>query len=104
MPLTFKSGDAFFLRIGAGSLGGKARGLAFGGTFCNNSILSRRLRGSRRSAFRPRWSSVPDVFDRSMAENNLLDFAIHCNDDAEIQQRFLAAPLPTNCGQTCWHT
>ena len=26
---TFKAGDAFFLRIGAGSLGGKARGLAF---------------------------------------------------------------------------
>ena len=37
-----------------------------------------------------------DVFDRFLAENNLLDFAIHCNDDEEIQRRFLAAPLPAS--------
>jgi hypothetical protein len=37
-----------------------------------------------------------DVFDLFLAENNLLDFAIHCNDDAEIQRRFLAAPLPAS--------
>jgi hypothetical protein len=36
------------------------------------------------------------VFDRFLAENNLQDFAIHCNDDAEIQRRFLAAPLPAS--------
>ena len=37
-----------------------------------------------------------DVFDRFVAENNLLEFAIHCNDDDEIQRRFLAAPLPAH--------
>ncbi len=36
------------------------------------------------------------MFDRFLAENNLLEFAIHCNNDAEIQQRFLAAPLPAS--------
>jgi len=44
-----------------------------------------------------------DIFDRFLAENNLLDFAIHCDDDAEIQRRFLAAPLRLNCERTCWH-
>jgi hypothetical protein len=28
-----------------------------------------------------------------MAENNLLDFALQCEDDSEILQRFLAASL-----------
>jgi hypothetical protein len=37
-----------------------------------------------------------DKFDQFLSENNLLDFATHCNDDAEIQQRFLAAPLPAS--------
>ena len=37
-----------------------------------------------------------DVFDSFLAENSLLDFAIHCNDDGEIQRRFLAAALPAS--------
>ena len=37
-----------------------------------------------------------DVFDQFLAGNNLLDFALHCEDDAEIQGRFLAAPLSTS--------
>ena len=34
-----------------------------------------------------------DAFDHFMTENNLLDFALQCEDDSEILQRFLAAPL-----------
>src|SRR5581483_7494832 len=30
------------------------------------------------------------------AENNLSDFALHCDDDTEIQQRFLDSPLPVS--------
>ena len=37
-----------------------------------------------------------DAFDRFLAENNLLDFAIHATDDSEIQQRFLEAALPAS--------
>ena len=40
-----------------------------------------------------------DVFDQFVVENNLLDFALHCADDAEIQQRFLAAPLPASLNE-----
>jgi hypothetical protein len=35
-----------------------------------------------------------DQFDQFLAENNLGDFALHCDDDSEIQQRFLDAVLP----------
>lgn len=90
---TFKSGDAFFLRIGSGSLGGKARGLAF-----VRHLLHKRRFGQRFSGVKvlvpPALVLSTEIFDRFLAENNLLDFAIHCHDDAEIQQRFLSAALP----------
>jgi len=90
---TFKAGDAFFLRIGSGSLGGKARGLAFVRHLLYKRGFSRRFPGVQVTV-PPALVLSTDVFDRFLAENNLLDFGIHCNDDAEIQRRFLAAPLP----------
>jgi len=36
-----------------------------------------------------------DVFDQFVTENNLLDFACIAEDDAEIQRKFLDAPLST---------
>ena len=92
---TFKAGDAFFLRIGTGSLGGKARGLAFVRHLLHKQRFSRRFPGVKVSV-PPALVLSTDVFDRFLAENNLLDFAIHCNDDAEIERRFLAAPLPAS--------
>jgi phosphoenolpyruvate synthase/pyruvate phosphate dikinase len=34
-----------------------------------------------------------DAFDQFMTENNLLDFALQCEDDTEVLQKFLAATL-----------
>jgi len=90
---TFKAGESFFLRIGAGSLGGKARGLAFMRHLLYKRRFSRRFAGIKISV-PPALVLTTDAFDRFLAENNLLEFAIHCNDDAEIHRRFLAAPLP----------
>ena len=90
---TFKASDGFFLRIGSGSLGGKARGLAFVRHLLYKRRFSRRFPGVKVTV-PPALVLSTDVFDRFLAENNLLDFAIHCNDDAEIQRRFLASPLP----------
>jgi len=82
-----------FQRIGGGSLGGKARGLAF----------VRMLLGRRRIAetIRDAVVMVPaavvlatDVFDRFLDENELRDFALHTTDDAEIERRFLRARFP----------
>src|SRR5450755_888843 len=95
---TFKPSESSFLRIGSGSLGGKARGLAFVRHMLRKSRMTRRFPGVR--------ISVPaavvlatGVFDQFLAENNLLDFALDCEDDAEIQRRFLAAPLSASLNE-----
>ena len=90
---TFKAEGNFFLRIGAGSLGGKARGLAFVRHLLYKRRFSLRFAGVK-IGVPPALVLSTDVFDRFLAENNLSDFAIHCQDDAEIERRFLAAPLP----------
>lgn len=90
---TFKPSHSTFLRIGSGSLGGKARGLAFVRHLLRTHRIAKRFPGVR--------ISVPaavvlatDIFDQFLAENNLGDFALHCDDDNEIQQRFLDSALP----------
>lgn len=92
-PATFQGAESFFLQIGGGSLGGKARGLAF-----IRHLLHQRRIGHSYTGIR---IGVPatvvlatEVFDRFLKENNLLDVAIHGTDDDEIVQQFLAASLP----------
>jgi len=92
-PAAFPSGGSYFLRIGAGSLGGKARGLAFIRHMLHKRRITRRFPGVR-VLVPPAVVIATDSFDRFLAENNLLDFALHAEDDTEIQQRFLAAQLP----------
>src|SRR5208337_1069857 len=92
---TFKPSESSFLRIGSGSLGGKARGLAFVRHLLRKSRITRRFPGVRISV-PPAVVLATDVFDQFVAENNLLDFALQCEDDAEIQRKFLAAPLSTS--------
>ncbi len=89
---TFQPSESSFLRIGSGSLGGKARGLAFVRPLLRKSRITPRFPGVRISV-PPAVVLATDVFDQFVTENNLLDFALHCEDDAEIQQKFLAAPL-----------
>jgi CheY-like chemotaxis protein len=90
---TFQPSDSSFLRIGAGSLGGKARGLAFVRHLLRKRRITRRFPGVRISV-PPAVVLATDVFDQFLAANNLLDFALHCENDDEIQSRFQAAPLP----------
>ncbi|MGA7849514.1 MAG: PEP/pyruvate-binding domain-containing protein [Terriglobales bacterium] len=90
---TFKPSESSFLRIGfSGSLGGKARGLAFVRHLLRKSRITRRFPGVRISV-PPAVVLATDVFDQFVAENNLLDFALQCEDDAEIHRKFLTAPL-----------
>jgi CheY-like chemotaxis protein len=91
---TFKPSESSFLRIGSGSLGGKARGLAFVRHLLRKSRITRRFPGIRISV-PPAVVLATDVFDQFVVENNLLDFALHCEDDDEIQRKFLDAPLST---------
>ncbi|MDE2184120.1 MAG: histidine kinase [Alphaproteobacteria bacterium] len=91
---TFKRSDTHFLRIGGGSLGGKARGLAFVRHLLHKHRLTERIPGVRITV--PPSVVLPtDLFDDFLQENDLLEMALNCDDDAVIRRRFLAAPLPT---------
>lgn len=92
-PETFKPSESHFLRIGAGSLGGKARGLAFVRHLLRKNRITRRFPGIR-IAVPPALVLATDAFDEFMTENNLLDFALQCEDDAEILQKVLSSSLP----------
>ncbi len=94
-PAALASTDAFFLRIGVGSLGGKARGLAFMRHLLRKHRFSR-LFPNVRVTVPPAVVLATDVFDRFLSENELADFALNCADDAQIERRFLEASLPAS--------
>ena len=91
---TFQPTGQFFLRLGGGSLGGKARGLAFVRHLLHEHRMTDRFAGVRISV-PPALVLATDLFDQFVSENRLLDFAMHSSDDLEIQQKFLAASFST---------
>jgi CheY-like chemotaxis protein len=92
-PATFQPSETFFLQIGGGSLGGKARGLAFIRHILRLRGISRAFPGVR-IAVPPTLVLTTEIFDRFLNENGLLDLALHSDDDAEISRRFLQASFP----------
>jgi CheY-like chemotaxis protein len=92
-PSTFEADRTFFLRVGGGSLGGKARGLAFVRHLLYQRRITHKFPGVS-IVVPPTLVLATDAFDSFLAENNLHDFAIRCTDDTEIVQRFLGARLP----------
>jgi CheY-like chemotaxis protein len=82
-----------FTRIGEGSIGGKARGLAF-----LDSMIKRHKVFSE---FNDIVVTIPrtvvistDVFDEFMEENELIEFALSEASDKEIIERFVRSRLP----------
>ncbi|ANM32080.1 hypothetical protein ABI59_04415 [Acidobacteria bacterium Mor1] len=84
--------DSSLMRIGSGSLGGKARGLAF---------INRLLYVSNVGAEFPDMRIVvpravvlaTDVFDEFLKRNGLRRFALECEDNEETLKRILGAPF-----------
>ncbi len=90
---TFDASAPFFARIGGGSIGGKARGLAFVRRLVGLDGINRRFPGVR-VGVPPAVVLGTDVFDRFLADNDLLDVAFRATDDDLLMRRFLAARLP----------
>ncbi len=86
-------GTVPFTRIGAGSLGGKARGLAFVNYLLRDYDATSHFPGVR-IAVPPCVVLGSDVFDDFLDRNRLRDFAIERQDYKQIQKRFLAARFP----------
>lgn len=89
-------GLSSLVRIGGGSLGGKARGLALVNRVLNEYRVQR--------DFPDIPIEVPvaavlgtDVFDEFLTGNCLDDFALGCTSDTELEQRFMFAPFLDSC-------
>lgn len=85
--------DSAIIRIGGGSLGGKARGLAFINRLLYESNVSARFPGQR--------IVVPeavvlgtDIFESFLDRNQLRRFAIEATRNTDTLDRFLGAPFP----------
>lgn len=83
-----------FARVGGGSMGGKARGLAFINSLLSSYQVADQFAGVE-IAVPPLIVVGTDVFDAFLDENNLREFGLQCDDDDEITERFCEAPLPT---------
>lgn len=82
--------DATFARTGGGSLGGKARGLAFVNALLSTYMVRGRFEGLEIEV--PAGICIgTDVFDRFLDENDLRGVAQACSDDDEIMRRFVGA-------------
>jgi CheY-like chemotaxis protein len=82
-----------FSRIGEGSIGGKARGLAFINRIIKNSKLFNKFPDVLITIPRTVVLST-DIFDEFMEQNNLYSIALSELSDDEILNRFVNAELP----------
>jgi CheY-like chemotaxis protein len=92
-PEHFRPSGGYFLRMGIGSLGGKARGLTFVRHLLHKYNVTQKFPGVR-VVVPNTLVLATDLFEQFLAENNLESFAIHCDSDDELLRRFLAAALP----------
>ena len=80
-------------RIGEGSLGGKARGLAFLDSMIKRNQLYDKWKGVRVTI--PKTIVLgTDIFDQFMEENGLYEIAMSDLSDEDILRRFIEASLP----------
>ncbi|MFQ6610165.1 MAG: PEP/pyruvate-binding domain-containing protein, partial [Fidelibacterota bacterium] len=81
-----------FIRISEGSLGGKARGLAFANLLFYQEDFIKRYRDIQIRV--PMVAVIgTDEFDKFMDENSLWDFALQCDDNERILNSFLNGRL-----------
>ncbi|MCU0559242.1 MAG: phosphoenolpyruvate synthase PpsA [Desulfobacterales bacterium] len=86
--------DADFIKIGRGSLGGKARGLAFISTLLRQHP-ELQARHTEMEIRIPKTVAIStEGFDAFIGENRLAELATREVDDREVAAAFMAAPLP----------
>lgn len=91
--LTKKDMENAFIRLGSGSLGGKARGIAFINSLLAKAQLTDKYEGVKIKVPRS-FVICSDVFEEFLEANNLYDFTANVSDEGEIARRFMEAELP----------
>ncbi|MEW5843678.1 MAG: PEP/pyruvate-binding domain-containing protein [Bacteroidota bacterium] len=79
-----------FARIGGGSLGGKARGLGFVNSLLSNFEIRNKFEGVK-IFVPPAVVLGTDIFDQFLSDNNLREFALTCEDDEDLKNKFFDA-------------
>ncbi len=82
-----------FVRLGSGSLGGKARSVAFFRSLIANSGLQKKYPGIKLK-IPSSFVICSEVFEAFMSRNDLQEMAVNSSDEEEIAGKFLAAELP----------
>lgn len=91
--LSKKDMENAFIKLGSGSLGGKARGIAFIESLIAKAQLSDKYDDIKVKV--PRSFVIgSDVFEKFIEENSLYDFTSNTSDEAEIARKFREAELP----------
>src|SRR6056297_3547857 len=87
-----------FSRIGDGSIGGKARGLAFVNSIIKKNQIFNKFKGVIVTIPRTVVLST-DIFDEYMEDNNLYKIAMSDQSDEKILEHFVNAKLPSRVYQ-----
>lgn len=93
--LSKKNMENAFIKLGSGSLGGKARGIAFFNSLIGESHLQEKYENVIVKIPRS-FVICSGVFEQFMEDNRLYEFTAYSDDEDEIANRFLDADLPEN--------
>ena len=91
--LTKKDMENAFIRLGNGSLGGKARGIAFINSLISKAQLTEKYDDIKVEVPRS-FVICSEIFEKFLDENNLYDFTAGTSDETEIAQKFIETELP----------
>jgi hypothetical protein len=91
--LSKKDMENAFIKLGSGSLGGKARGIAFIKSLITKAHLTDKYDDIKIKVPRS-FVICSEVFEKFLENNDLYDFAANTRDEEEIAQKFMAAELP----------
>jgi hypothetical protein len=93
--LSKKDMENAFIKLGSGSLGGKARGIAFIHSLITKTQLTNKYNDIKIKV--PRSFVIgSDVFEKFIEDIKFYDSTVNTNDEAEIARKFLEADLPAD--------
>jgi len=91
--LAKKDMENSFIKLGTGSLGGKARGIAFINSMIAKAFLADKYEDIKVKVPRS-FVICSDVFEKFIEDNDLYNFTAGTPDEERIAQKFMAGELP----------
>jgi len=99
--LSKKDLENAFIKLGRGSLGGKARGIAFIKSLITNGHLADKYEDITVKVPRS-FVICSDAFEQFIENNKLYDFTAQTQDEKKIAQKFMETELPAAIQDNLW--